>query len=1436
MRKLNVRLAAILAGSVIVVAVLVYFVREMQVRRNAGFYKTQAETALEEAEQAAETGNYQKAAQRYDDAVDNYRWYVRLRPSDVDAREDLALLLADLAEERGDRRTAGNAYARLEEVLRADPARSEVRRELARLMILMGRWADAEENVRVLLESDPDDAKTLELLGLCQEALREDAAAAATYRTLIETHPDRLASYTRLAMLLRSRLERPAEADQCMTSMIEANAESGEAHRIYADYLQRRRQGREDAETVRRRREKALEHARRAIELEPAEASGYRLAALCATALGQFDEARDFARRAIELKPDDQRMHATLVDVELRAGRRDEALAALRQGLEAAENHADLQWTLANLLIDAGQLDDARKNIAELKQVEYSKGRIGYLEARIDLVQENWREAIEGFAEIRPALVAWPGLAKQADFWTAECYHRLGNPDMRLKFLRRVVDTDPFFVPALTGIAEAELAVGQIEEAYRQYVNLIKMGGRGVGPEFARVLVLRELQKPANQRDWDTVESMLRNAAESNPNSPQIPIYLAEVLMARGNSEEAKQLLLEARDRMPQAVELWGVLASMAGKQGDWDEAAALLKEAEEHVNDRVGIQLARARYFVDRYGGRAGDQLRKMTQSTGSLSEAEKIRLWKGILSEAMEAGANDLAEELARRVASLRPGDVDVRFLLFELAVRQRELEKIERELEELRRVVGEGAMWFYGQAVRISMVTREPDDPQLDVALDYLRQARAARPSWGRAVLLSAGIYDQKGDHDRALDLYLQAVRMGEKNPRALRRAIQLLYAQRRFHEAIRLMEDFGSVPAELTRAYSEMKFRTDRFDEALKLAEKAAVGSEDPNDHIWLGQVSMVEALRARQRGELVDAEKALENAEAAFLKATELADDVAATWAALIRFYTATNQPTKAEQAVGRAETKLPAEKSAIALAQCFEAMRDFERAQEKYEEALAASPRDPVTVRYAANFYLRTGNIQAGEEKLRRLVEGDIPAGKSDRLWARRRLAMLLATRPGYQRRQEALALIEQNLAEESDSVADRRMKAEVLARDPSSESRQAAIRMLEQLLEGKDATAEDLFDLYELHVGEGNWVEAARSMRQLLADHGPQPRFLIPFIETLLKRRELSEAERWIDRLAEVMPNSSVVVQFRAELMVQNNRPSEATRVLVEFVDTQPATPPDRMARMQLMADKLDELGRRLEGEGNAAAAAGMFEAAERLYRDYVAARPGESLRLATFLARRGSIDEALDIVEEHWKSGTPVSTAQALVVLLKSQAATPEQLDRADRVLVDALEAYNRPVPLLLVTADFRSRQQRYAEAEACYREIIAQRPNDAIAMNNLAVLLALQGRKVDEALELIQAAIKIAGPVAAMLDSRASVHLARGKAQEAIADLTTALDERPTPVRRFHLAQAYDMAGQRAEAAAAMREAVDAGLTEHQLHPLERPAFGRLKKLAE
>jgi len=116
----------------------------------------------------------------------------------------------------------------------------------------------------------------------------------------------------------------------------------------------------------------------------------------------------------------------------------------------------------------------------------------------------------------------------------------------------------------------------------------------------------------------------------------------------------------------------------------------------------------------------------------------------------------------------------------------------------------------------------------------------------------------------------------------------------------------------------------------------------------------------------------------------------------------------------------------------------------------------------------------------------------------------------------------------------------------------------------------------------------------------------------------------------------------------------------------------------------------------------------------------------------------------------------------------------------------------------------------------------------------MNYLAVLLALQGIKLDESLKLVNQAIEIAGPVAAMLDSRATVRMAVGEPDKALEDMAEALNDAETPVRLFHQAQAYEKAGQPNAAAAVMEKAMQKGLTKSMLQPLELPAFEKLRQL--
>src|SRR5262249_30711997 len=128
------------------------------------------------------------------------------------------------------------------------------------------------------------------------------------------------------------------------------------------------------------------------------------------------------------------------------------------------------------------------------------------------------------------------------------------------------------------------------------------------------------------------------------------------------------------------------------------------------------------------------------------------------------------------------------------------------------------------------------------------------------------------------------------------------------------------------------------------------------------------------------------------------------------------------------------------------------------------------------------------------------------------------------------------------------------------------------------------------------------------------------------------------------------------------------------------------------------------------------------------------------------------------------------------------------------------------------------------------------LEEAPRNAVALNNLAYLLAMKEGETAEALGLVERALEQAGPQAELLDTRAVVRLAAKEPSLAVKDLQQALAQAPSAALYFHLAQAHHAAGDWPAATEALRQGTRAGLRETDLHPLERPALARLTRQLE
>ena len=141
---------------------------------------------------------------------------------------------------------------------------------------------------------------------------------------------------------------------------------------------------------------------------------------------------------------------------------------------------------------------------------------------------------------------------------------------------------------------------------------------------------------------------------------------------------------------------------------------------------------------------------------------------------------------------------------------------------------------------------------------------------------------------------------------------------------------------------------------------------------------------------------------------------------------------------------------------------------------------------------------------------------------------------------------------------------------------------------------------------------------------------------------------------------------------------------------------------------------------------------------------------------------------------------------------------------------------------------------------KAEELYRRVVAKNSKDFHAYNNLALLLALSGNKLDEALDLINRAIDLAGKQPKLLDSRAVVRICRNEPDLALQDLELILadkSKKAEPEWLFHKAWALKKIGKpeaATEAAEVINRArINNNLDRSKVDPPERAAYDQLMK---
>jgi len=149
----------------------------------------------------------------------------------------------------------------------------------------------------------------------------------------------------------------------------------------------------------------------------------------------------------------------------------------------------------------------------------------------------------------------------------------------------------------------------------------------------------------------------------------------------------------------------------------------------------------------------------------------------------------------------------------------------------------------------------------------------------------------------------------------------------------------------------------------------------------------------------------------------------------------------------------------------------------------------------------------------------------------------------------------------------------------------------------------------------------------------------------------------------------------------------------------------------------------------------------------------------------------------------------------------------------DDAIKTLQAAVTKFPKEPMVKLQLASTLERGKKYAEAEGIFRQMIAEDPKNADAMNSLGYMLAERGQKLDEAIALVERALVIEPGNGAYLDSLGWALYKQNRLEQAEGPLREAAKQLPTvSVIQDHLGDLLNKRGLYQEAIDAWQRALD------------------------
>ncbi len=550
--------------------------------------------------------------------------------------------------------------------------------------------------------------------------------------------------------------------------------------------------------------------------------------------------------------------------------------------------------------------------------------------------------------------------------------------------------------------------------------------------------------------------------------------------------------------------------------------------------------------------------------------------------------------------------------------------------------------------------------------------------------------------------------------------------------------------GYIREELITLYAS----TNRLDDAVAEANKAI--QAQPDNPQLRKLLARVYTSYARDQ-ENASSDQMLSSALEAYEKALELAPDDFDSLVEVSGLYRASGRDAQALEALEKALRLKPSSPEALGrIAALYRETGDTEKSIAALESALANSDANPTLLQELAQSYQQAGQHKQAAEAFDGLLERVQERG-GNTLPIRRQLA-------------ESLAL---------------------------SGDLDRARQQYEALLEAEPRNAEYHLRLSQLHRERRRFPDAWDSLRkaQQLAPDSIEVKYnTVMLLET---ERRFEEAIAALEAILKDTQQSSYEGRERATRTMFLEHLGSLHREREDFANA--------IKTYEMIGELNPEVAPRVRALIiDAYRASRNFDAALESSKSAVAEFPDNRALLmqrAMLLADTRQTSESVNIIEG--MRGDEVSELEIQLSLAQVYQKGGEH-DKAVAAVAKAEELAEEPRQRLNVLFTYGSvleRAKRFDEAEAKFRELLAEDPDNSSALNYLGYMLADQNRKVDEAHDMVQRALDLEPDNGAYLDSLGWVYFRQNKLELAERYLTRSLEQYgQDPVVHSHLGDVY------------------------------------------